>query len=189
MFKKGAMFGLDARIALAIFGALSVISGATLYSAIQEAKITTIISDANEINKAVEAFMLDTGQDLKYVASSVDYEGLISNADNVPNWKGPYASLPGTLTNGVGMKYLTHSDYGLIFHRYFQADLGGASVSNCTARPCYYWLMFTDIGEDTVKIIDEKIDGSASPTTGRVRITTANPERLYLQGPLMLSQP
>ena len=36
--KKGAMFGLDARIALAIFGALSVISGAALYSAIKESK-------------------------------------------------------------------------------------------------------------------------------------------------------
>tara|TARA_Y100001960_G_scaffold319101_1_gene389950 strand:- start:3597 stop:3728 length:132 start_codon:yes stop_codon:yes gene_type:complete len=36
--KKAAMFGLDARIALAIFGALSVISGAVLYSAIQDAK-------------------------------------------------------------------------------------------------------------------------------------------------------
>ena len=34
--KKAAMFGLDARIALAIFGALSVISGAALYSAIQQ---------------------------------------------------------------------------------------------------------------------------------------------------------
>lgn len=47
MKNKGAMFGLDARIALAIFGALSVISGAALYSAIQESstvKITTIFS-------------------------------------------------------------------------------------------------------------------------------------------------
>lgn len=35
--KKAAMFGLDARIALVIFGALSVISGAALYSAIGNA--------------------------------------------------------------------------------------------------------------------------------------------------------
>ncbi len=40
MIKKAAMFGLDARIALVIFGALSVISGAALYSAIQQAKTT-----------------------------------------------------------------------------------------------------------------------------------------------------
>ncbi len=39
---KGAMFGLDARIALAIFGALSVISGAALYSAIKQAKVTQV---------------------------------------------------------------------------------------------------------------------------------------------------
>lgn len=37
--KKSAMFGLDARIALAIFGALSVITGAALYSAINKANV------------------------------------------------------------------------------------------------------------------------------------------------------
>jgi len=42
---KGAMFGLDSRIALAIFGALSVISGAALYSAIQEAKATALYNE------------------------------------------------------------------------------------------------------------------------------------------------
>lgn len=40
--KKGAIFGLDARIALAILGALYVISGAALYSAIQESKTTKL---------------------------------------------------------------------------------------------------------------------------------------------------
>jgi hypothetical protein len=64
ILKKGAMFGLDARIALAIFGALSVISGAALYSAIQQSKVIALITDLNEIGKAYTAFALDTGQDL-----------------------------------------------------------------------------------------------------------------------------
>ncbi len=44
---RGAMFGLDARIALAIFGALSVISGAALYSAIKESRITSLLTEYN----------------------------------------------------------------------------------------------------------------------------------------------
>ena len=56
--KKGAMFGLDARIALAIFGALSVILGAALYSAIQEAKNQQIISMFSEISKALRLIIL-----------------------------------------------------------------------------------------------------------------------------------
>ena len=38
------MFDLDARIALVIFGALSVISGAELYSSIQTAKNTAVVA-------------------------------------------------------------------------------------------------------------------------------------------------
>ena len=59
--KKGAMFGLYARIALAIFGALSVISGAALYSAIQDYKITATVAQFEEFAKATDAYLLDTG--------------------------------------------------------------------------------------------------------------------------------
>ena len=67
---KGAMFGLDARIALAIFGALSVISGAALYSAIQNSKVTAAITEMNEVGKAWEAHYLDTGEMPNRVNSS-----------------------------------------------------------------------------------------------------------------------
>ncbi|MCP4355234.1 MAG: hypothetical protein GY793_06305 [Proteobacteria bacterium] len=52
---KGAMFGLDARVALAIFGALSVITGAALYSAISAAKGARYSHFFNELVKATEA--------------------------------------------------------------------------------------------------------------------------------------
>tara|TARA_Y100001960_G_scaffold333703_1_gene440401 strand:+ start:58 stop:294 length:237 start_codon:yes stop_codon:yes gene_type:complete len=61
MNKKAAMFGLDARIALAIFGTLSVISGAALYSAIQDAKAMALLTEMREVTKAWEQFYLDTG--------------------------------------------------------------------------------------------------------------------------------
>lgn len=61
---KGAMFGLDARIALAILGALSVISGAALYSAIQEAKITKLLATFNEFEKGLASYLLDVGEDV-----------------------------------------------------------------------------------------------------------------------------
>lgn len=60
-YKKGAMFGLDARISLAIFGALSVISGAALYSAIQNSKATALYVQLSELGKAWESYYIDTG--------------------------------------------------------------------------------------------------------------------------------
>jgi type II secretory pathway pseudopilin PulG len=90
--KKGAMFGLDARIALAIFGALSVISGAALYSAIQDAKMTSMYTSLKEIEKAIEHFYLETGY--KEFANIYDIHRLLENpsSDAVSGWNGPYIS-------------------------------------------------------------------------------------------------
>lgn len=89
--KKAAMFGLDARIALAIFGALSVISGAALYSAIQKAKAASFMVSVQEHFKALEELYLDTGS-LRVTSSEMDvYEvdDLIVDS-GIVGWKGPY---------------------------------------------------------------------------------------------------
>ena len=91
---KAAMFGLDARISLAIFGALSVISGAALYSASQNAKTIAYVTQMQELVKAIEQYMLDTGTDLPkdvtydYVA---DLRELVISTKS--GWKGPYLSM------------------------------------------------------------------------------------------------
>jgi hypothetical protein len=96
--KKGAMFGLDARIALAIFGALSVISGAALYSAIQNANVVKWQTYFSELDKASAAYYLDEGSPIPLTSNtSVDDERLylsvrklLNNDNNSSNWKGPY---------------------------------------------------------------------------------------------------
>ena len=94
LLKKGAMFGLDARIALAIFGALSVISGAALYSAIQQAKITKISVEMRELEKAFEAVYLDLGYlpnaDSTGTAPSIKSNILNKNVESSSYWNGPY---------------------------------------------------------------------------------------------------
>lgn len=97
MNKKAAMFGLDARIALAIFGALSVISGAALYSAIQQSKVVAIVTEMQEVEKAVEAYYLDTGNFLPPItgatsAYDLDMTPLVENSESLSGWKGPYLS-------------------------------------------------------------------------------------------------
>ena len=94
--KKGAMFGLDARIALAIFGALSVISGAALYSAIQTAKSESINQGLKEVEKAIEAYMVDMGHMSEYYPTYdiIELGCLATNYSNcdadAAYWKGPY---------------------------------------------------------------------------------------------------
>ncbi|HAG52212.1 MAG TPA: hypothetical protein DCL21_00295 [Alphaproteobacteria bacterium] len=94
--KKGAMFGLDARIALAIFGALSVISGASLYSAIQNAKVTALNQSIVELDKAIEQYYLDTGEMLGQSGSvhgphdALLIGDLLQNDRGLKGWNGPY---------------------------------------------------------------------------------------------------
>tara|TARA_Y100001960_G_C14713757_1_gene848463 strand:- start:358 stop:978 length:621 start_codon:yes stop_codon:yes gene_type:complete len=101
---KAAMFGLDARIALAIFGALSVISGAALYSAIQQSKTTAMYVSMQELGKAFEQLYLDTGSLRAYSATAsacFNAEDLLTD-NSVNGWSGPYFSASSTSSDGNG---------------------------------------------------------------------------------------
>jgi len=176
--KTAAMFGLDARIALAIFGALSVITGAALYSAIQNAKVVSVITELEEIGKSYYSYYLDTGYELPLIdaGNKWDVNGakLVSSAES--NWKGPYVSYK---LNGAGVAF-EHSKYGIGFLLRATRDdwNDGLTLPNRTCdlvanagKTCYVWVAFSDIGSaDVAKGIDIRIDGSDSPTTGDVRV-------------------
>tara|TARA_Y100001960_G_scaffold305091_1_gene358904 strand:+ start:1992 stop:2588 length:597 start_codon:yes stop_codon:yes gene_type:complete len=169
-FKKAAMFGLDARIALAIFGALSVISGAALYSAIKQAKVIAEVTQMNEYAKALEAYILDTGGDLPFGSGlSADTQELISSTAS--GWNGPY---------------IDGSDYSLVFvshpkYTWFTFDLApddsftySPDVKTCkdasnAGKTCYYWLVFDEMPDQMAIDLEAYIDGDNDPANGKFR--------------------
>ena len=181
--KKGAMFGLDARIALAIFGALSVISGAALYSAIQEAKSTSYLVEMQEVAKAWEQYYLDTGDILEnnssdntnynfYLLKSV---GLL--ADNgVDGWNGPYVSLS---NYGVFLQNL-RGEYIYMATLDPSVTWGGSSAwtnGYCTAgSTCSSYIFLSKVGWDdaTLNSIDSKVDNADGAGAGKFRWWTDN---------------
>jgi type II secretory pathway pseudopilin PulG len=176
--KKAAMFGLDARIALAIFGALSVISGAALYSAIQSAKTTAFITDIREVGKAWEQYLLDTGQDLGFRTSSTHtrYTKNLIEDPGVAGWNGPY------LPHKVSTTFTDLMEYTKGPYEMHVANMNTTSWSNwaavgCTAQPdCYVWLTMGHMPASylsTIKAVDEMIDNSDGASTGDVRYELA----------------
>ena len=164
MLKKGAMFGLDARIALVIFGALSVISGAALYSAIQDAKAIALITGMKEIGKAWEAYYLDTGQIPRRRSTNpltddfyrVDTVEINTNSLNITGWKGPYFNA----SNHV-LDYLQGIDWS---DGYFN---DGKCISG---KECFLWVTASGFENNNIaKSIDKHIDGSDGPNTGDFR--------------------
>ena len=172
--KKGAMFGLDARIALAIFGALSVISGAALYSAIKESKVVAMITELDNLGKATESFYIDTGS--YPVANATDIflnaQQLITDP-GLTNWQGPYTSfVAGT---ALMLDHTTYDDIALIgMNDSASAPALTGETGKCingTSTVCDVYACIIGISDDMKTSIDIKVDGTESATAGKFRYT------------------
>lgn len=195
--QKAAMFGLDARIALAIFGALSVISGAALYSAIQQSKITAYIANMNEVAKAVEQYMLDTGSDLPLAnVHTYDAENLVTQRVTVANWNGPYIGLqlPPLVSNNhlVGMNTTANSTNVFVKRAPNTAWGDPDPVGGCDgSAPCFYWVETNCHPDSIIAALDLQVDGTSDLTEGKIRSSAcaaAGTAKMYFQGPLSLNQ-
>ena len=173
MLKKAAMFGLDARIALAIFGALSVISGAALYSAIQESRITALIVETQAVGKAYEQYFLDVGERPATSGATGNGASLVYltslNVDpSKPGWKGPYLPYNSPHPRYKGSVYFLYAK---------DMDWGSSVAANwndalcTTGADCYVWVHFNGLDVGTAAAFDLRIDGEVDPSKGRVRTT------------------
>tara|TARA_Y100001960_G_scaffold68678_1_gene72491 strand:- start:884 stop:1498 length:615 start_codon:yes stop_codon:yes gene_type:complete len=201
--KKGAMFGLDARIALAIFGALSVISGAALYSAIQEAKITRIITTFDEFEKGLASYLIDTGADMPiHSAAAHEITALELVESAKAGWKGPY--LPYKKPSAAD-HYITDEATGLTFWLHYEkadtwtsADTASSGEACATGKTCSYFLKthlnhsYSDF-ENLITQLDERLDNGDGLRAGKFRVNaytgmSTNPIAFYQLMP-MINQP
>ena len=183
MLNKGAMFGLDARIALAIFGALSVISGAALYSAIQDSKVTAIVTELEEFSKAYQAYVLDVGSNLDYrttpSASTIALQTVQLLDSSKTNWKGPYLPFSTADMSGSDTQHsILSSKYETIFFHKSKSDstfgsyTTGGGQTTCVGNTdgCSIYVGLFNVGSlDMAKAIDVKVDGSEGANAGKLR--------------------
>lgn len=176
--KKAAMFGLDARIALAIFGTVSIISTASIIQVIGTSKLQKIVFEMKELDKAIAAYELDTDSTLPIISAGVFNIGELKSSVKA-GWKKPY----------IGHKQVSGADA----NRYFvSASLGRFSVfqgndratadnasspfNQCTdaAKTCYAWVLFDSSVEGKVPTeymngLDKMLDDGDGFLTGRIQ--------------------
>ncbi len=196
--KKGAMFGLDARIALAIFGALSVISGAALYSAIESSKAEKYRQYFVENVKASEQYMLDNGQFIPQKNDNTIYIGdLLTNRENLTTWKGPYisADVNNLDSNKDNITRLIHNDAiqhtALLQKSTWAANNVWPKCSAVGNADCaeYFGISFynassSHAGFKNLKamfdLLDKVVDNSDGDKAGKVRMVYASSTNHYI---------
>jgi hypothetical protein len=198
-YKKAAMFGLDARIALAIFAALSVISGAALYKVLQHIQVVKAISVLDSMGKAYEQYILDTGVELEQNAASSIHFNLINflqEPAGVEGWKGPYLSysLTTDYSAELNKSIFNHPEYEYLIMSPVQGSSWGGATSTpaCIANQnCYVYARLDTVDPALAKAIDIYIDGESDPANGRLRIyhRDATTDRVWLQVGRTLVQP
>jgi type II secretory pathway pseudopilin PulG len=184
--QKAAMFGLDARIALAIFGALSIISGAALYKVIDDVKAAQYLQVFKSLAKASEQYYLDNGQPLlkQTLLTNGVYSGdLMNNREGLDTWKGPYIQSMGLSANLFNM----HTDGAIFGVEAWSAIMlypssDWASPTACVSSDdCAEWLKinFDDAEERAVGAklfakLDTYVDNNDGAATGSVRYIEVN---------------
>lgn len=168
--QKAAMFGLDARIALAIFGALSVIAGASLYSAIQESTATALLTELTELQKAYEQYYIDTGTHINRTdAVTYEIKELIEDINSIPNWQGPYIGY--NKLNDTSKIVLDHPKYNNILIRRMSLQTWDGGYIACGAeKDCALFVNINGIPkENYALLIDNKVDGGDGANDGKFR--------------------
>ncbi len=149
--QKGAMFGLDARVALAIFGGLSVIAGAAVFSSISETRVTSLITEFDNVSKGYINYVFDTGVD------TLTFDDMLADPGNpVVGWSGPYLTVASD----------NQTTYGTYSYDEGPDSAGADPTSNACATICYVWLELTGVPTSIAISVDNAIDGDDTPITG-----------------------
>jgi hypothetical protein len=160
--QTGALFGMDARITLAIFSGLSVIAGTAGYGYIQQTQVTSLATELDNISKAYTNFQLDTSVNTK------NFGDLLNNDGGQLGWSGPYMLMSSERHVSFGIYSL---EYGIEMRK-----IKGKSPRPCLNRRdlCFVWLKLTEVPSTLAASVDEHIDGAfdakGSPESGRLLV-------------------
>lgn len=191
------MFGLDARIALAIFGGLSIITGAALFSAINKTHATTMMVDLQDINKATTQYMLDTGTNLPLHDANFYNINNLWLPSTIPGYNGPYLVREDAAYGGAG-DYVLNAGPNTLFVYRGNDDPSASFPDACTTTNCYAWAglythantSFFARAKTIAEELDKQIDDGDGGSTGslRFREIVGSPTEFYifLKGPVAL---
>lgn len=170
--QRGAMFGIDARIAIVTFSTIAIVAGYMGIGKIDSANKAALIKEILAYEDAIEQLQTDVGVFYQFAIDTPDgikdFNAIEFSAGNIlaqytPRWNGPYI-------DGIRQD---HPVYGAFTLVYAQDNF----VTACDiANDCYVWIVLTDVPTDRWSFFNAYIDedGGTTPEVestneGRVR--------------------
>jgi len=154
--QTGALFGLDARIALAIFAIIAVIAGVAVMMNVDSTRAKSLATELTETGHAIELYHNDLKQDifatLDDPSTANAFEALYDNSVITSegglraHWNGPY------------IKYTSNDNpnYGNMFIEKHAAD----HTQSCEQQDiCYLYLIYSQVKPGIVDEVNTLIDG------------------------------
>lgn len=181
--QKGAIFGIDARIAIAIFALLSVTAGYFALGRLEQVRSGAVLSELKNIDFALQQFQTDMGvfygQTISESDGIGDYKALFDKEHLNTNfqrlWNGPY----------IDEETHIHSILGHYYIAYYRDDM-----SPCEARgECFAFIAVTETPLETWEYIntysDESLGSepekeSTKHLTGKVRSLNISGDKVTL---------
>lgn len=186
--QHGALFGLDARIALAIFSIISVVAGTAMVLSVDSVRAKSLSQELTETTRAIESFHNDLQTDIyqalekptdKNAFQALYDANVITESNNLRSrWHGPYIKFTSTV----------HPNYGeMLMQKRAPNHLDTCDGENM----CYLWLVYSRIPQGVVTELNEILDGAKEDNpsqNGRIQWTTSgNQTALFYRSARALS--
>ena len=156
--QRGAMFGLDARIALAIMAILSIVAGMTVVLSITDIRGKALSKELVLYKTAFESMQYDlktgiydavnSGADMDTRSFAALYDRSEIKTAYQPKWLGPYVKRESTIHPEYGQMYLLLAT---------QTD----PTDTVCGSSCYYWIRIDGVSQAVFNHTNDAIDGTA----------------------------
>ncbi len=169
--QTGALFGLDARIAMAVFAVLTLVAGVAVLGNLDSSRAKSLAAEISDIGKAIEGYHADLKTDIfQTLDEPTEKNAFTALYDNMVvterrnlrgRWLGPY----------VNFTSARHPRYGEMVIKKQPGD----HTQDCNPDEiCYLWLVFSNVKLGIISEVNEIIDGQESgqpDRTGRLQWT------------------
>tara|TARA_Y100001960_G_scaffold33272_1_gene29658 strand:+ start:92 stop:727 length:636 start_codon:yes stop_codon:yes gene_type:complete len=167
--KKGAIFGIDARIALAVFAMVSLVASYNSFFKIDDAQTASLITQVDTLRKAAMQNIADNDYDYKRDATNLN-DNIFGLYDTSGSYglnfgKNNHSYIKQVDASNVDGEGYIQTPTGVIKfdnkNLYASSDLTTFTKTDCsnTLKDCTYWVKLTNVPEEAFINLKDYFDG------------------------------